>query len=440
MRNGLLALIGVLTAAGAATAQQPAPDAPPATVPVQVPAEPRFGRPWDRSWERVLLSAAPQPAPQPPPEQPAEPESPANRFWFSADYLLWWTKNGPLAPPLLTTGPANADIVGGLTQPGTRILFGGAPQDYDTSNGLRLDVGFWLDDNRRWGLEGCLFLLEQRATGFTSHSNAAGTPVLAQPLIDPTTGQEFTEIVALPGLITGGVAIVSHSRLQGWDIDGLANAFRTDHFSLDVLAGVRAVKLDEDLQVATDFAPLTSDFLTFRGATVNAPSSLATIDSFQAQNKFYGFELGGRFEWTAGALTVGALGKVALGGTQELVRILGESALLTPGAPTVTAPGGVLAVGPTVGRRFQDEFAVLPEVGVELRYRLSRHVEVHFGYTFLYWSSVVRPGSLVSRAVAAGLVPTDPNFGTATGTPAAFQFHSSDYWAQGLNFGLELHF
>jgi hypothetical protein len=439
MRNGLLALAGLLAGAAAVTAQ-PAPDAPPATVPVSAPAEPRFGRPWDRSWERVLLSAAPT-APQPPPEQPpAEPESPANRFWFSADYLLWWTKNGPLAPVLLTTGPANADIIGGLTQPGTRILFGGAPQDYDTSNGLRLDVGFWLDDDRRWGLEGRLFLLEQRATGITAHSNAAGTPVLAQPLIDPATGQEFTEVVALPGLIAGGVAITTHSRLQGWDIDGLANAFRTDRFSLDLLAGVRAVKLDEDLQVATAFAPLTTDLLTFRGATVNAPSSLATIDSYQAQNKFYGFELGGRLEWTGGDLTVSALGKIALGGTQELLRVLGESALLTPGAATVTAPGGVLAVGPTVGRHFQDEFAVLPEVSLELRYRLSRHLEAHFGYTFLYWSSVARPGSQVSRAVAAGLVPTDPNFGAATGTLSAFQIHSSDYWAQGLDFGLELHF
>jgi hypothetical protein len=433
MRNGLLTLVGVLVlGAGSATAQ-PTPDSPP-----------RFGRQWDRSWEGVILSASnpPPAAPQPPPEpeKPAEPESPANCFWFSADYLIWWTRNGPLPTPLLTTGPASADVVGGLTQPGTHVLFGGAPQDYGTSNGLRFDTGAWLDDGHHWGLEAGFFLLEQRSRGFAAHSGATGSPVLAQPLIDPATGQEFTEVIALPGLIAGGAAISTHSRLQGWEIDGLANVFRADHLSLDLLAGFRTVKLDEDLQVATAFAPLTSDLLTFRGQTVNAPSSLATYDAFQAQNQFYGLQLGGRLEWSDGALTVSAVGKVALGGTQELVRVLGESALLTPGSPTVTAPGGVLAVGPAVGRHFQDEFAVLPEVGLQLSYRISHRVEAHFGYSFLYLSSAARPGSQVSRSIDSGLVPTDPNFGTTTGTPSAFQVHSSDYWAQGLNFGLELHF
>jgi hypothetical protein len=40
------------------------------------------------------------------------------------------------------------------------------------------------------------------------------------------------------------------------------------------------------------------------------------------------------------------------------------------------------------------------------------------------------------------LVPTDQAFGLA-GPPSAhpvFGFHSSDFWAQGLNFGLTLRF
>ncbi|HEX5270681.1 MAG TPA: BBP7 family outer membrane beta-barrel protein, partial [Gemmataceae bacterium] len=284
MRNGLLALVCLLAVgAGLATAQ-PIPDAQPATVPVSTPA-PRYGRPWDRSWEGIVLSASgPSAATAPPaqPQPPEEPQSPANQFWLGADYLLWWTKNGPLPTPLVTTGPAGADILGGLTQQGTHVLFGGAPQDYGTSNGLRMDMGFWLDTERHWGLEAGFFMLEQNSTGFAAHSTATGNPVLAQPLIDPATGQEFTEVVALPGLIAGGVAISSHSRFQGWEINGLANAFRTDSLSLDLLAGFRTTKLDEDVQVTTDFAPLTGNFLSFRGATVSPPGNLLTYDAFQA--------------------------------------------------------------------------------------------------------------------------------------------------------------
>ena len=46
-----------------------------------------------------------------------------------------------------------------------------------------------------------------------------------------------------------------------------------------------------------------------------------------------------------------------------------------------------------------------------------------------------------STRVSPFVVPTDQNFGggPATGHPA-FGFHSSDFWAQGVNVGMTLRF
>ena len=45
--------------------------------------------------------------------------SPAGRFWFQGDYLLWWTK-GTNLPPLVTTSDDQSGVLG----PGTTVLFG----------------------------------------------------------------------------------------------------------------------------------------------------------------------------------------------------------------------------------------------------------------------------------------------------------------------------
>jgi hypothetical protein len=442
MRNRILALLGCLVAGGMAVAQ-----------PAAAPAGP--GRSWESlvtgaaaskpatapapgSWEALVLGT-PAPPADPPAAAPEPDPSPA-RFWFRADYLLWWTKNGPLPAPLVTTGSANAATIGGLTQPGTRVLFGGPEQDYGSANGARFDAGAWLDAERRWALQVGYFALERRSTNFATASDARGNPVLAQPLIAPTTGQEFTELIALPGFIAGGTAVSTGSRLQGWEINAVASGLRGDQLNVELLLGLRAVSLDEDLQMASAFAPLVNNFLTFRGRTVNAPSSLATYDAFRAQTHFYGPQLGGRVEWTAGRLSLGAQGQLAVGDNQELVRVDGNSSLFTPGAATVTVPGGVLAQSSNIGRYFREQLAVVPEVRLRVGCRISPALGVSFGYSFLFWSDVVRPGSLVDRTVESGLVPTDRAFGTATGTRPAFVFRTSDYWAQGLDFGLDWRF
>ncbi len=61
------------------------------------------------------------------------------------------------------------------------------------------------------------------------------------------------------------------------------------------------------------------------------------------------------------------------------------------------------------------------------------------GYDFLYWSSVARPGDQIDRTVNSTQIA--PRTGPFTG-PArpAFEFKNTDYWAHGVNFGVEFRY
>src|SRR5262245_23179675 len=66
----------------------------------------------------TAVAAAPTPA-----------SSVEGRFYGSAEYLLWWTKDAPNQVPLVTKG-----FVG---SPGTEVLIGGKDVDFGSQNGAR---------------------------------------------------------------------------------------------------------------------------------------------------------------------------------------------------------------------------------------------------------------------------------------------------------------
>src|SRR5690242_9986640 len=62
------------------------------------------------------------------------PCGPPGRFWFSAEYLLWWTRKAPL-PPLASTSPATSLGIPG--QPNFQLLYGGSGADFNERSGAR---------------------------------------------------------------------------------------------------------------------------------------------------------------------------------------------------------------------------------------------------------------------------------------------------------------
>jgi hypothetical protein len=214
----------------------------------------------------------------------------------------------------------------------------------------------------------------------------------------------------------------------------------SDGFRLDGLLGFRYLNLTESLRIEDQLFPLVDGAVSFLGQPVDSSSSLRDFDRFSTANNFYGGQFGARMSWLTGRWVLGASGKVALGSSREATYIRGGTALYNPDGSVTFIPGGVLATAANMGDYDRNVFAAVPEAGLNAGFHITPHILARFGYTFIYWSNVLRPGNQVSRVSSPTLVPTDSNFGTGGPNQPIYQFHASAYWAQGLNFGLEFDF
>jgi hypothetical protein len=128
--------------------------------------------------------------------------------------------------------------------------------------------------------------------------------------------------------------------------------------------------------------------------------------------------------------------KVALGDTHEALNVFGTSTLVPNPGPTQTAAGGQFAAPSNLGRTTRDTLAIVPELELGVAYQFGHHWQAYVAYDFLYWSRVVRPGRQVDLVVDTRGDQIDPGF---TGDQVAFprpMFNRSDFWAQGITFGL----
>jgi len=130
-------------------------------------------------------------------------------------------------------------------------------------------------------------------------------------------------------------------------------------------------------------------------------------------------------------------GKVAVGTIRQQIRVDGTTTLTGPNPGPQTTPSGFFATGLNSGKFDEDDFAVLPEIGLNLSVQVSSSLTLTLGYTGMFLSNVVRPGDQLSTNINSTLVPTGQNFGARFGpqTPG-LPFTTTDFWAQGFNFGL----
>jgi hypothetical protein len=361
-------------------------------------------------------------------------------FWASADYLLFRTKKGPLPQPLVTTGPDSDTRPGAITSPGTAVLFGQRPLDYGTANGYKLAGGTWFDEYHTLGFEGSWFQLEQQAVGFSISSDQTGEPVLGHPLINPITGNEVVFRISSPGEFTGTYTAVSRSQFQGWEGNFVQSAYRDGLQDLDFLFGFRQFNLSEDLRTTEANVPIIAGVLNLGNLPVDPPNNLLIQERIKATNRLYGPQIGARYEVRMCNWALDLVGKVALGWSEQLVTVDGATSVQQGGFFLSSLPGGTYAQLTNLGRHYRAVFAAAPELGFNVTYQFSEHVMAHVGYSFLYWSNVIRPGSGIDRTVNFSLPPSSPVFGNFPNAPPRpqFAFETTDYFATGLNVGLEV--
>jgi hypothetical protein len=351
-------------------------------------------------------------------------------FWFSAEALAWASKGDHL-PPLVTTSPAGTPRVqaGVLGQPGTAVLFGNDDVNDRFRAGARVRAGYWFDPQRTRGIELDAFMLDRSATKVALSSGAF--PILAQPFTDAVSGAQNAALVAFPGSFSGLVAIDDTSRLFG-----AGAAYRTEFCracgfgSVSGIVGYRYLRLRDQLAMSGTVVPAP-------GGVFAPGTTISTTDRFATSNDFHGLDLGLTGEFGSGPWRLTWTAKAAFGGTFTDLDISGATTTVVPGAGTTVFAGGTYAQPTSIGSYNKNRFAVVPELAANVSYQVTDRLRAFAGYSFLYWSSVIRPGNAIDTTINVSQTAGLPLVGPAR--PLA-RFDTSDYWVHGANVGLAYEF
>jgi hypothetical protein len=353
----------------------------------------------------------------------------SNRLYGSVDYLLWWFKDSHI-PPLVTTGPPGSSGI--LGAPGTVVLFGGSRFDSEDHSGVRATIGYWLGDCQKLGIEASYFVLGSRANGFMANSN--DFPVLARPFFNLNSGMEFSQVTASPNLSTGSITVAGSSRLWGAEVNARTPLCCGCGYRVDGFAGIRYLDLRESLSIGENIQVLP-------GVPQFGGDQITVLDSFGTQNQFVGGQIGVDAEFNYGTWFADVRGKLAIGSTAQTVDIVGNQLITAPDGTTTAASGGLLALSTNIGHHVRYRFGVVPEMGINLGYRVTDNLRLYLGYSFLYWNSLLRPGDQIDRVVDVTKIPNFPvNAVPTSAARPAVLFKDSEFWAQGINCGLEFRY
>lgn len=358
---------------------------------------------------------------------PAESFAEAHGFYASADYLFWWFKNGNV-PPLVIAG--GNGIPG---SPGTQVLLDNLNFANIDHLGGRFSLGYWFENNPCLGIEANYFFLGDRhsSAGFSSN----GEPVLGQPYINAVTGLPAATFVGVPGTVTGSINVGAQTSLTGAEANFKGRLFSSDSCHLTALGGFRYLRLADELTNSEHFFVSPTQQNAGGGSTVNLR------DDFRTLNNFYGGQVGLEAGIQRGRFTLDLRGKLALGQMQQSADVNGSTDVLNPNGTMTHFTGGLYALRSNIGTYHRDELAFIPEAGLNVGMQVTSNMKVYAGYSFLWVSNVSRAGEQIDPVVNVSQFPilsgNAPLMGPAR---PAFNFNSNDFWAQGVNIGLELRY
>ena len=406
---------------------------------------------------------------------------PCRKHWVRADYLLWWTR-GSRVPALVTTS-TNQEDDGILGRETTEILYGNSRETSDARSAPRISMGYWFDCCKTRGIQIDYFNLGQYNNNFDRYSD--GETLLARPFYstvafqDPIYGYvpegQWRELVAKQGIVDGRSRVDADDYFQSWGVlgrwnlccrqkcdcgDGLCcgpdeccdygcdarhrGSLRylfqnlkkpsgPTTYRVDFIAGYRNYRLDDNIAIIENLTAQNISPYIPEGTTFDVE------DSFRTMNEFHGGELGLITNVRRGRWSLELLAKMALGNNSSTVSINGSTDIDRPGDEPVHYDEGLLALDTNSGRYHHDNFIVIPQFGIELGYDLTCCLRAYCGYNFIYWAQVARAAEQIDTDVNVSYVPGGGV--TPRGEPApTFTYRDSDFWAQGLNFGLEWNF
>lgn len=348
-------------------------------------------------------------------------------------YLLWFTKDANV-PPLVTTSLAGTPLssAGVIGAPGTRILLGGQDLDQSSLSGGKFTVALSLPRWPEWSFETTWFFLGQR---LNDHGFGSGAfPILGRPITNLNTGDNDATLASFPGAFAGRIDVEDRVRLWGIEAYFRKMLFERSWIHLDWLVGYRHLQLEEGLRITEQHSGLAGA----PAGQVNV-GVLAT-DRFDTRNQFNGGMLGFETECRWRRWTFGTTYKLSLGSMHQAINVSGSQVFI-PGTTTTTVGSGILALPSNSGEYSRSTFTVVPEVGLKVGVNITERLRLYVGYGIVYVGSVARPGDQIDTVVNRSLitVPGAPTVPTGAARPVV-PFRTSDFWAQGANFGLEFRY
>lgn len=328
-------------------------------------------------------------------------------YWASVEFLTWWASN-PEFPTLVTTSP-NGGVL-----PGATALFGGSI-DQGPRPGGRFDAGLWCDQRKCLGAGVSVFALGTSEYSFATDSSQFS--LIARPYFDSAPGQNVQDafIVANGTATPGAIQITGSSDIMGGDVYLRRLISRGCRGQLDLLVGYQAARIEEDITIFS----------------TTGTQAFEVTDYFATNNEYHAafFGLDGQWQYDS-CWSVRGVARFCFGNMQQEVDIRG----MTNGNPPNS---GLLAQSATnAGLHTQDEFSYMQDLGIMVGYQTSCGLKLTFGYSLLYWSSVVRPGEEMDTSVDGRLLPPQPVIEPPAVHPA-FNFNPTSFFVQGMNFGAE---
>lgn len=351
-------------------------------------------------------------------------------MYVRSEVMVYWSK-GVHVPPLVTTSPdgtarANAGVLG---QEDTSVLFGASNLNNSSRLGGRWTLGRWFDPCETTGIEISYLATETNTTGYFATST--GAPILARPFYNVEDGEQDSRLVAYPDVNDGSIDVYSKTRLSGFDAVMRHGLYSDPCRRLDFIAGYRFMEL-KDLFRTHEFT-----FSTDPTSVVPVGTSMSIYDIFDARNEFHGANLGFAGRMQNNRWSMDLLMKLGVGNTHSRLQLNGSTTTTTPGGTPVVNNTGLLVLPSNQETVSHNHFSMIPELGFNLGYDLTKRMRATVGYSLIYWSHVAR---------AADQVDTDLNAsqfsgGTLDGAASPREpFVVSDYWIQGVNFGLDFRF
>ncbi len=350
----------------------------------------------------------------------------SHNMWVGIE-LLGWDAKGVKTPALATSSPDGTDQDAAGVLPNATTLFGGHDIADDTRTGARVRFGVWLDPAQGKAIEFAYTFLEKESSSFSGSADD-GT-ILARPFFNIDQDSEDARLIVFPNLVDGTLDVEVETKFQTAEVLYRRSVVHSHLTQISWTLGYRYANLKDTI----DFQESTTAL-----SGVGIDSTFDLRDSFETKNNFHGGQFGLKIvETPLPRWSVELGGKFAFGRTISKTTINGETTTTTASGATSTNAGGLLAQTSNIGTQEDRISSTMTEATVALRHRLPCGLIGSVGYSILYWSDVGRAGNAIDTSVNPTQIPPSTLSGSAR---PEYDFQSSDFWARGVNLGLEYNF